>query len=181
MKRLFQVLPVFLAMFFTVPLFGQFQDRIATPPVEDDDYVTDMTRTARVGIGFATNTDYNNALGTANRARLAVRDGILAHHVSGEIGMFGDKWCGLGIGNPGGAAGTPKPYGLAIADTGNVGFYNIIREVFEGATRKNMVAGFGAEGANINRKVSVPAISPRFITCLKCKKQTFHNNLINLP
>jgi hypothetical protein len=114
MKRLFQVLPVFLAMFFTVPLFGQFQDRTATPPVEDDDYVTDMTRTARVGIGFATNTEYNNALGTANRARLAVRDGILAHHVSGEIGTFGDKWCGLGIGNPGGGAGTPRPYGLAM-------------------------------------------------------------------
>ena len=133
-------------MFFTVSLFGQFQDRTSTSPVLEDDYTTDMTRTARIGVGFATNNDYDDALGTANRARLAVRDGILAHHVSGEIGTFGDKWCGLGIGNPGGAAGTPKPYGLAIADTGSVGFYNIIREVFEGATRKNTVAGFGAEG-----------------------------------
>jgi hypothetical protein len=44
-----------------------------------------------------------------------------------------------------------QPYGLAIADTGSVGFYNIIREVFEGATRKNTVAGFGANGTNRNR------------------------------
>ncbi|MGI9158567.1 MAG: hypothetical protein ACR2K1_02310 [Saprospiraceae bacterium] len=48
-------------------------------------------------------------------------------------------------------AGPIQPYGLAIADTGSVGFYNIIREVFEGATRKNTVAGFGAEGTNANR------------------------------
>jgi hypothetical protein len=33
----------------------------------------------------------------------------------------------------------------------NVGALNIIREVFEGATRKNTVAGFGANGTNRNR------------------------------
>jgi hypothetical protein len=145
MKHLFQFLPVFLAMFFTVPSFGQFQDRSTTSPAADNDYTTDMTRTARVGIGFATNTAFNAALGTANRARLAVRDGIIAHHVSDTIGNFAGKWLGLGIGNPGGPAGSPKPYGLAIADTGSVAFYNVLRENFNGVIRKNTVAGFGGE------------------------------------
>ena len=72
MKHLFQFLPVFLAMFFTVPSFGQFQDRFTTSPAADNDYTTDMTRTARIGVGFATNNDYDDALGTANRARLAI-------------------------------------------------------------------------------------------------------------
>ena len=142
MKHLFQFLPVFLAMFFTVPSFGQFQDRSTTSPAADNDYTTDMTRTARVGIGFATNTAFNAALGTANRARLAVRDGIIAHHVSDTIGNFAGKWLGLGIGNPGGPV---QPYGLAIADTGSVAFYNVLRENFNGVIRKNTVAGFGGE------------------------------------
>ena len=59
-------------MFFTVPSFGQFQDRFTTSPAADNDYTTDMTRTARIGVGFATNNDYDDALGTANRARLAI-------------------------------------------------------------------------------------------------------------
>ncbi|MFZ4635627.1 MAG: hypothetical protein ACOYNO_15585, partial [Saprospiraceae bacterium] len=106
------------------PAFAQFNNDFNGPlgtSLTDPGY-----RPGRLGIGFtnpyAGATGLGTALGTSNRARFAVRDGILAHHVSGEIGTFGDKWLGLGIGNPGGPAGSPKPYGLAIADTGSVAF-----------------------------------------------------------
>ena len=148
MKQLTFIFAAICFLAYAKPVSAQFLDRPSDNPVANDNNTDDMYRTPRIGIGFTTNNAYDDALGTANRARLAVRDGILAHHVSGEIGTFAGKWCGLGIGNPGGSV---QPYGLAIADTGSVGFYNIIREVFEGATRKNTVAGFGAEGTNINR------------------------------
>jgi len=134
------------------PAFAQFNNNIdaALTGLTDAGY-----RQGRLGIGFtnpyAGATGLGTALGTSNRARFAVRDGILAHHVSGEIGTFGDKWLGLGIGNPGGPAGSPKPYGLAIADTGSVAFFNVLRENFNGVIRKNTVAGFGAEYINANR------------------------------
>jgi hypothetical protein len=105
------------------------------------------TRTGLTGVGFNLTTDVDAAAGTSG-AKFLVQDGILGHYVSDTIGNFSGKWCGLGIGNP---SGSVQPYGLAIVDTGSVGFYNIIREVFEGATRKNTVAGFGAEGTNANR------------------------------
>ena len=143
MKQLTFIFAAICFLAYAKPVSAQFLDRPSDNPVANDNNTDDMYRTPRIGIGFTTNNAYDDALGTANRARLAVRDGILAHHVSGEIGTFAGKWCGLGIGNPGGSV---QPYGLAIADTGSVGFYNIIREVFEGATRKNTVAGFGAEG-----------------------------------
>jgi hypothetical protein len=111
----------------------------------------DINRTGVTGIGFANETAAATAANGETRFLVngtGSDGGILAHYVSGSVGNFAGKWCGLGIGNPGGSV---QPYGLAIADTGSVGFYNIIREVFEGATRKNTVAGFGAEGTNINR------------------------------
>lgn len=69
--------------------------------------------------------------------------GILGHYVSGTVGSFasGSKWLGLGVGNPG---NIPEPYGLAILDSANLGFYNIIAE----SGRKNVIAGFGVNGTN---------------------------------
>jgi len=136
---------------YVKPISAQFLGRPSNNVVGNADNTIDMYRTPRVGIGFTTNTAFNTALGTANRARLAVRDGIIAHHVSDTIGNFAGKWLGLGIGNPGGPAGSPKPYGLAIADTGSVAFFNVLRENFNGVIRKNTVAGFGAEYINANR------------------------------
>lgn len=120
--------------------------------------VDDINRTGLTGIGFV---DEIAAATAANgETRFLVNGtgsdgGILAHYVSGSVGDFSGKWCGLGIGNPGGGAGAPKPYGLAILDTNSVAFFNILREPFTTplgtATRKNAVAGFGAVGNNPNR------------------------------
>jgi len=154
-KQFYLFVLAFLSLI--TPSFAQFNDT-GNVEVDNDDITLGGYRTGLLGVGFPNAAALRAAIGSpatldpANpRARFTVRDGILAHFVSDTIGNFAGKWCGLGIGNPGGGAGTPKPYGLAIADTGSVGFYNIIREVFEGATRKNTVAGFGAEGTNINR------------------------------
>jgi hypothetical protein len=145
MKNLFLVCLALVAL--PVIGFGQWTNDGSTTSSSFSDT---QVRSGDTGVGFFDDNAYNSAASTSG-AKFLVKDGILAHYVSGSVGNFSGKWCGLGIGNPGGAAGTPKPYGLAIADTGSVGFYNIIREVFEGATRKNTVAGFGAEGTNINR------------------------------
>jgi len=151
-KQFYLVVLAFLSLI--TPSFAQFDDT-GNVEVDNDDITLGGYRTGLLGVGFPNAAALRAAIGSpatldpANpRARFTVRDGILAHFVSDTIGNFAGKWCGLGIGNPGGAV---QPYGLAIADTGSVGFYNIIREVFEGATRKNTVAGFGAEGTNINR------------------------------
>jgi hypothetical protein len=41
---------------------------------------------------------------------------------------------------------------LAIADNSNVAFYNLLSEIFAGATRNNTIAGFGiASNDNTNR------------------------------
>ena len=112
----------------------------------------DQVRTGVTGIGFLTPVAASTAAN--GRTRFLVNGtgndgGILAHFVSGGVGNFSDKWCGLGIGNP---TGTPSPYGLAIADTNSVGFYNLLRENFNGAIRKNTIAGFGISGGeNTNR------------------------------
>jgi len=129
-------------------VFGQFRD-VNEIAVGDNEIVDPMYRTGRVGIGFAHFNAYNNIVGT-NPPRFLVQDGILGHYVSGTVGSFssGSRWLGLGIGNPG---NIPEPYGLAILDSANLGFYNIISEVFGPTTRKNLIAGFGANGANLNR------------------------------
>ncbi len=133
-----------LAFFSVSQLKAQWLPSLATS-------TDDINRTGVTGIGFASPAAAATAANGETRFLVngtGSDGGILAHYVSGSVGNFAGKWCGLGIGNPGGSV---QPYGLAIADTGSVGFYNIIREVFEGATRKNTVAGFGAEGSNINR------------------------------
>jgi Chaperone of endosialidase/Secretion system C-terminal sorting domain len=126
---------------------GQYNSDVpAYPNVLNSNIVTDMWRTGRVGYGFPNGPAYNAATLPSERARLLVRDGLLAHHVSGVVGDFAGKWCGLGIGNPGGFG--PQPYGLAILENNNVGFYNIIKET----TGFNVVAGFGVDNQpNINR------------------------------
>jgi Chaperone of endosialidase/Secretion system C-terminal sorting domain len=114
-------------------------------------------RTGNLGVGFTNPyavgaTSFSTALGLGFRARFAVRDGILAHQVSGEIGLFSSKWCGLGEGNPGNLFGLPNPYGLSIVDNNSVGFLNLFPE--PNTTRKDLVLGFGISGgANTNRFV----------------------------
>jgi hypothetical protein len=150
-KQFYLVVLAFISL--VTPSLAQFDDN-DNANIGVGDITPGGYRTGLLGVGFPNAAALRTAIGsttlntTTPRARLTVRDGILAHHVSDTIGNFSGKWCGLGISNPGGPV---QPYGLAIADTGSVGFYNIIREVFEGATRKNTVAGFGAEGANANR------------------------------
>ena len=112
--------------------------------VTSTSFTNPQVRSGNTGVGFTDATDYNSAAG-ASGAKFLVKGGILSHYVSGSVDNFSGKWCGLGIGNPGGPAGSPKPYGLAIADTGSVAFYNALRENFNGVIRKNTVAGFGAE------------------------------------
>lgn len=128
-------------------VFGQFND-VLEFPVDDNEIVDPMYRTGRVGIGFANFTAYNNAIGSFS-PRLLVQEGLLGHYVSGVIGDFSGKWCGLGVGNPGGLV---QPYGLAIADNNNVGFYNLLTETVNSINRTNLVAGFGFDGlTNDNR------------------------------
>jgi hypothetical protein len=135
-----------LVLFSVSQLKAQWSPALATP-------TDDINRTGVTGIGFASPTAAATAANGETRFLVngtGSDGGILAHYVSGTVGSFssGSRWLGLGIGNPG---GTPKPYGLAIADSANLGFYNIISEVFGPTTRKNLIAGFGANGTNRNR------------------------------
>jgi hypothetical protein len=53
----------------------------------------------------------------------------------------------------------PKPYGLAITDTNSVAFYNLLRENFNGAIRKNTIAGFGTDGQTNNNRFIIRGYS----------------------
>jgi hypothetical protein len=120
----------------------------------------EINRTGFTGIGFTSETV---ALANASfpagtkRAQFIVNGtgtngGILAHYVSGNIGNFASKWCGLGEGNPGNLFGLPNPYGLSIVDNNSVGFLNLFPE--PNTTRKDLVLGFGISGGpNTNRFV----------------------------
>jgi hypothetical protein len=149
-------LVVLASISLITPSFAQFDDNL-NGDVGNPDISSGGYRTGLLGIGFPDAASLRAAIGSSTldaanpRARFTVRNGIIAHHVSDTIGNFAGKWLGLGIGNPGGPAGSPKPYGLAIADTGSVAFFNVLRENFNGVIRKNTVAGFGAEGVNANR------------------------------
>ena len=156
MQKQFYLVALALLSLIT-PSFAQF-DNTSDVDIPAGDITQGGYRTGLLGVGFPNAAALRAAIGSpidlnpANpRARFTVRNGIIAHHVSDTIGNFAGKWLGLGIGNPGGPAGSPKPYGLAIADTGSVAFYNVLRENFNGVIRKNTVAGFGAEGINANR------------------------------
>jgi hypothetical protein len=120
----------------------------------------EIRRTGITGIGFSTFNAATNAVTNGGNVRslfvvngngdptTAPQGSLLSHWISGTVGSFSGKWCGLGIGNPG---FSPSPYGLAIADNSNVAFYNLLSETFAGATRNNTIAGFGADGTNNNR------------------------------
>lgn len=141
------LLPFFVVCFslLSTQVFGQFND-LNEVEVENDDLISPMYRTNRVGIGFTSFSAYNSIVGSFPPG-LLVKDNLIGHYVSGTVGSFssGSKWLGLGIGNPG---GNPEPYGLAILDSANLGFYNIIAE----SGRKNLIAGFGVNGTtNKNR------------------------------
>ncbi|MFZ4476958.1 MAG: hypothetical protein ACOYPR_17315, partial [Saprospiraceae bacterium] len=128
-------------------VFAQFENGSGST-VGDASYLETAYREGKIGIGYnPTGTVPASELGW----RLLVKDSSYAHVVgSSTFGSFasGNKWLGLGIGNPG---GSPKPYGLALVDNTNLGFYNLINEVYENATRTNTIAGFGANGNNPNR------------------------------
>lgn len=89
--------------------FGQWTNDGSTTSSSFSDT---QVRIGDTGVGFTDAADYNSAASTSG-AKFLVKDGILGHYVSGTVGSFSGKWCGLGIGNPG---GSPNPYGLAIAD-----------------------------------------------------------------
>ena len=137
---------------FGTTSFAQFIQNDDITPVPDGDATVGGYRTGLLGIGFTNAASLRTALASvANlnpafpRARLTVQDGILAHYVSGAVGDFSGKWCGLGVGNPG---NQPSPYGLAIADNNSVGFLNLLMQ----GTRKDLVLGFGIDGGpNTNR------------------------------
>jgi hypothetical protein len=145
-----KIITLFLGFsLLTTYAFGQFNNS-SDSEASNSNISGSIYRSGRIGIGFTTFNSYNNIVGTFPPT-LLVKDGLLAHYVSGNVGDFAGKWCGLGVGNPGGSSTIPKPYGLAIIDTNNIAFYNLLRESFSGATRTNTIAGFGANGNNQNR------------------------------
>ncbi|MEI6412211.1 MAG: hypothetical protein WCR52_22665 [Bacteroidota bacterium] len=115
---------IFCLALFTLPTvsFGQWTNNGTTTTSL---FTNEAVRTGNTGVGFTDGTSYITTAGTSG-AKFLVQGGILGHYVSGTVGDFAGKWCGLGIGNPGGPSTSPKPYGLAIIDTNNVAFYNII-------------------------------------------------------
>ncbi len=131
-------------------VFGQWTDNGATPTNPFDFNITTVRR-GNTGVGFIDQFDYATKAGTSG-ARFLVEGGILGHYVNGTVGSFSGKWCGLGEGNPGAPPGSPAPYGLGVAFSDNVAFYNLLKELFNGAGRVNTIAGFGANnGPNNNR------------------------------
>ena len=127
-------------------MFAQFEDEGGND-VLNTEYQDNMFREGKIGIGYNTPGSLPSGFGW----RFLLKDSSYAHVVGNStFGSFaaGNKWLGLGIGNPG---GSPNPYGLALVDNTNLGFYNLINEVYENATRTNTIAGFGANGNNQNR------------------------------
>lgn len=150
--RHIHVLLLFIFAFFAQTSFAQYQ-QLSNNANLNTGSILDGYRTGRVGIGFVntggTTNNFQTALGLTPKARFAVKDGILAHYVSGEIGDFNAaKWCGLGVGNPGAPPGVPSPYGLAIAENGTVGFYNLLPN---SNNVLDLIAGFGSVDNNKSR------------------------------
>ena len=152
-----KIIAIFAGFFLlTAPIFGQFKD-FQEAQVENFDLASIMYRTNRIGIGFTNFNAYNNIVGTFP-PRLLVRDGLLAHYESGTVGLFlnpadpiaNNKWCGLGVGNPGAPVNINKPYGLAISDNKSVGFYNLLSETVNNVPRNNLIAGFGVDDPTNN-------------------------------
>lgn len=108
---------------------------------------TAMMRVGKVGYGFPKNNSAFLNSDLNNRSKLTVTNGLMSHYVSGQIGNLDNShWCGLGIGNPG---GFPNPYGLAIAENNNIGFYNILFN--------DLIAGFGSATANASNRFRIRA------------------------
>jgi Chaperone of endosialidase/Secretion system C-terminal sorting domain len=126
-----------------------------------------QVRDGRTGVGFFDGIAYDGATNFVSGnavAKFMVQGGILAHRVTGKVGLFFDpanpntnnKWCGLGVGNPGGPV---QPYGLAISDNRSVGFYNLLSENFAGQQRNNLIAGFGVDDVNNNNRFIIRGYS----------------------
>jgi hypothetical protein len=151
MKHIF----LFCCALFALPFIGHSQWTNAGSPSTSTLTNNTQVREGNTGVGFTNEVDYNNStnfIGINAAAKFMVQGGILAHRVSGSVGSFSGKWCGLGEGNPGNLFGLPNPYGLSIVDNNSVGFLNLFPE--PNTTRKDLVLGFGISGgANTNRFV----------------------------
>jgi hypothetical protein len=149
----------FFILLFAVQL-GYTQNWNNNLNVINTNISNDVYRKGPIGVGFNSYISYSTAVGTGFPSILG-RGGIVSHFVSGSVGDFNNnsKWCGMGLGNPGGPV---TPYGFAAIDTAHLAFYNLIRQT---STRKDVVAGYGF--AEDNRTVD------RF--------RIVHYNLGNLP
>ena len=151
MKHIF----LFCCALFALPFIGHSQWTNAGSPSTSTLTNNTQVREGDTGVGFGNFTDYNNAsnpIGLGRVAKFMVQGGIMAHRVSGSVGSFSGKWCGLGEGNPSNLFSLPNPYGLSIVDNTSVGFLNLFPE--PNTTRKDLVLGFGIDGGpNTNRFV----------------------------
>lgn len=131
----------------SVSMFGQFQNPVNGQPVANNISNTTAIRSAFTGIGPAWPNFTPNSLFQVR----ALPGGLFNQIAQIEQGTFGqfdpnNRWLGLGLGNPGGPG--VSPYGLAIVDNTNLGFYNLIIE----NNRNNLIAGFGVNGVTNNNR-----------------------------
>jgi hypothetical protein len=139
MKKLY----LFFFLFLVQLTYAQNWNNNANLP--NSNIFDDVHRQGLIGVGFPDAATYNAA---ANGVSVILgRKGFVGQYVSGAVGDFNNnsKWCGVGIGNPGGPV---SPYGFAAIDTAHLAFYNLIRQ---SSTRKDVVAGYGF--AEDNRRV----------------------------
>jgi hypothetical protein len=137
-----------LFIFLFIVNFGFAQNWNNSGDLGNNDISNEVYRKSPIGVGFSPWSDY--AAASAGRTSILGQGGIVGHYSFGVVGdLFESKWCGLGLGNPGGAGGV-FPYGLAATDKGHLAFYNIIDKT---GYRKDVVAGYGfaSEERNVNR------------------------------
>jgi hypothetical protein len=139
MKKLSLFIFLFSINFAYAQNWNNFND------VGNFDISEEVYRKSPIGVGFSPWADY--AASSAGRTSILGKGGIVGHYEFGVVGDLNEsKWCGLGLGNPGGAGGV-FPYGLAATDKGHLAFYNIIAQT---GSRKDVVAGFGFAPEEIN-------------------------------
>ncbi len=142
MKKLFFLTFLFLTQFS----FGQNWNN--SGDVLNDNIEKEVYRLGPIGVGFEKWSTYSDA--SAERTSILGQGGIVGHYIFGKVGDLNEsKWCGLGLGNPGGAGGV-FPYGLAATDKGHLAFYNIIDQT---GYRKDVIAGYGfaSDDRNVDR------------------------------
>jgi Chaperone of endosialidase/Secretion system C-terminal sorting domain len=135
----------FLAfLLFATESFGQL-----IPATAGGTGLTTAYREGLTGIGFQppiSNVDNAaNVFAPNQGAKFIVKNGLLAHYDAGQVGLFasGNTWSGLGFSGP---AAPTSAYGLAIARSGNVGFFNLLPN----GAGQDLVAAIGSTGTNVN-------------------------------